>query len=138
MIDDWRQSWFEGTGGQTHRQFPFGFVQVFLIRNIIQELRWYVHRTNMRIFQNDFFIFPPKNLYIKKQCLLIYFSRYLDPAESEVSFSGLEPSCHVLLPANHSKEERRGNPLKCLALEVANLPAYRHTITLMLNVKQGS
>ena len=28
MIDDWRKSWFEGTGEQTPSQFPFGFVQV--------------------------------------------------------------------------------------------------------------
>jgi hypothetical protein len=28
MIQDWRQKWYEGTGGLTDKQFPFGFVQL--------------------------------------------------------------------------------------------------------------
>ncbi|XP_035678566.1 sialate O-acetylesterase-like isoform X1 [Branchiostoma floridae] len=28
MIDSWRKEWYMGTGGQTDRHFPFGFVQI--------------------------------------------------------------------------------------------------------------
>uniref|UniRef100_H2ZQA6 Sialate O-acetylesterase domain-containing protein n=1 Tax=Ciona savignyi TaxID=51511 RepID=H2ZQA6_CIOSA len=28
MIKDWRRNWLEGTGGQTDKDFPFGFVQI--------------------------------------------------------------------------------------------------------------
>ena len=28
MINDWRDKWHQGTGGQTDPMFPFGFVQV--------------------------------------------------------------------------------------------------------------
>ena len=28
MINDWRDKWHDGTGGQTDPVFPFGFVQV--------------------------------------------------------------------------------------------------------------
>ncbi|XP_071958438.1 sialate O-acetylesterase-like isoform X2 [Antedon mediterranea] len=28
MIDDWREKWYEGTGGLTDKTFPFGFVQL--------------------------------------------------------------------------------------------------------------
>ncbi|XP_072168824.1 sialate O-acetylesterase-like [Diadema setosum] len=28
MIEDWRNKWYEGTGGQTDQSFPFGFVQL--------------------------------------------------------------------------------------------------------------
>ncbi|XP_033119694.1 sialate O-acetylesterase-like isoform X1 [Anneissia japonica] len=28
MIDDWRNKWYEGTGGLTNKKFPFGFVQL--------------------------------------------------------------------------------------------------------------
>ena len=28
MIDDWRYRWYEGTGGLTNPEFPFGFVQI--------------------------------------------------------------------------------------------------------------
>ncbi|XP_002124647.2 sialate O-acetylesterase-like [Ciona intestinalis] len=28
MIRDWRLKWYEGTNGNTHKQFPFGFVQL--------------------------------------------------------------------------------------------------------------
>ena len=31
MINDWRDKWHHGTGGQTDPMFPFGFVQVQII-----------------------------------------------------------------------------------------------------------
>ncbi|XP_002124590.3 sialate O-acetylesterase-like [Ciona intestinalis] len=33
MIKDWRKNWYEGTGGQTHREFPFGFVQLSTVNS---------------------------------------------------------------------------------------------------------
>merc|ERR1719384_132134 len=44
MINNWRQAWYEGTGGDTDQQFPFGFVQLAPNRDSLSPhwpvLRW--------------------------------------------------------------------------------------------------
>jgi len=55
-----------------------------------------------------------------------------------MAISVLESSCHLLYQSNHSKVERQSRLVPCLRTQQANLPAYLHTIPLMLNAKQGS
>jgi len=65
--------------------------------------------------------------------LIIYMTMYLDQ-ETAPHF---ESSCRLFLPVEPLKG--RDNPVNCFAQRhKANLPAYLHTITLMLIVKQGS
>jgi len=65
------------------------------------------------------------------------FVKLLRPEDSEVILSVFEASCHQLLPIQPLKG--RGIPLSALPKDTSSkLPAYLHTIPLMLNVKQGS
>ncbi|XP_030831013.1 sialate O-acetylesterase [Strongylocentrotus purpuratus] len=48
MIEDWRDKWYQGTGGQTNPSFPFGFVQLCTSSNPVTRadenytaLRWH-------------------------------------------------------------------------------------------------
>ena len=34
MVNDWRATWFEGTGGQTNAVFPFGQCQVIRLASV--------------------------------------------------------------------------------------------------------
>ena len=36
MIRSWRQNWYEGTFGNTEKEFPFGFVQL----SVLNEPNW--------------------------------------------------------------------------------------------------
>jgi len=80
--------------------------------------------------------------------LVRLFVNLPQPGDSEVTFSVFVSSCHLLLrsscqaatcyyQSNHSKVE--AIPLSAFQkTQQANMPAYIHTISLMLNVKQGS
>jgi len=63
------------------------------------------------------------------------FTNFPQPGDNEETFSVFESSCRLILLVQPLKG--RGNLVKPKSTK-ANLPAYLHTILLMLSFKQGS
>jgi len=106
------------------------FHEIIVIRSITIDNNWFLQNYIMTILEWRFI------LWYLISFLFIFLTRYLDQETVKKPF-GHRAKLSCFCQSNHSKDTQ-ANGTCYPKTKQANLPAYLHTITLMLNVKQRS